>query len=224
MSYLNWLQSNYKQWRAFKTLPKEIQQLARWPSETYLKYPSASTFDGKRVLNFGCGRSIYKAPNVTNLDCTPGEYIKVLAASEIRIPYSDNTFDLIIANHVMEHLPQWFETMKEFARVLKPGGIIEIWVPPISSDSAFGYRDHINRIGWESFAGCKTLSRSGSNALAAKEFLEVGEFSKLKLIWTGYRTIVKWWIYFVPESLVQWMTRYLRNIVSEIGFKFIKGE
>jgi SAM-dependent methyltransferase len=221
MSYFKELYKNYKFYKQCKKAKLWNNKVS---SSTYLKYPPQCTFKGDKVLNFGSGACIYKAPNVVNLDCTPGECVTVVDASEIRLPFADNTFDFIIANHVMEHLPQWFETMKEFARVCKVGGKIEIWIPPISSDSAFGYRDHLNRIGADSFAGCRSVSRPGSNLLAAKEFESIGEFGKLVL--TGYtaRPIVTWWTTFAPQALLQWMTTHLRNVISEEGYFFVKGE
>lgn len=221
MSYFKELWKNYKFYKQCKAVKLWNNKVS---SSIYLKYPPYCNFNGDKVLNFGSGECIYMSPNVVNLDCTPGEHVTVVDASEIRLPFADSTFDFIIANHVMEHLPQWFETMKEFARVVKIGGRIEIWIPPISSDSAFGYRDHINRIGEESFAGCVTVSRPGSNLLAAKEFSELGDFRKLIMTGRTARPIVTWWTTFAPSFMLQWMMTHLRNAVSEEGFFFMKGE
>ena len=38
------------------------------------------------------------------------------------IPYADNTFDLVIANHVLFYADDLHETLQELARVLRPGG------------------------------------------------------------------------------------------------------
>lgn len=51
--------------------------------------------------------------------------------SRNKTPFSENSFDLIYCSHVLEHFP-WYsveESLKEFYRILKPGGGIEIWVP-----------------------------------------------------------------------------------------------
>ncbi len=48
-----------------------------------------------------------------------------------RLPFDDNSVDLIYASHVLEHVP-WQKTgdaLAEAYRVLKPGGSIEVWVP-----------------------------------------------------------------------------------------------
>jgi SAM-dependent methyltransferase len=47
------------------------------------------------------------------------------------LPIPDDTYDLVFASHVLEHLP-WYRTvtaLREIARILKPGGEIEIYVP-----------------------------------------------------------------------------------------------
>jgi demethylmenaquinone methyltransferase/2-methoxy-6-polyprenyl-1,4-benzoquinol methylase len=38
------------------------------------------------------------------------------------LPYSDNQFDLVMAAHVLEHLPDPVVALKEMLRILKPGG------------------------------------------------------------------------------------------------------
>lgn len=43
--------------------------------------------------------------------------------------YADNAFDRIIAAHVLEHLPYPHLALKEWARVLKPGGVLSILLP-----------------------------------------------------------------------------------------------
>jgi SAM-dependent methyltransferase len=47
--------------------------------------------------------------------------------------YADNTFDEIRSSHVLEHIPQskTIGTIKEWYRILKPGGIVRIVVPDI---------------------------------------------------------------------------------------------
>ena len=38
------------------------------------------------------------------------------------IPMDDNTFDVVICNHVLEHVNDSHKVMTEFFRVMKPGG------------------------------------------------------------------------------------------------------
>jgi SAM-dependent methyltransferase len=54
--------------------------------------------------------------------------------------YADNTFDAIICNHVLEHIPDDKAAMRELFRVLKPGGVALLQVP-LDKNRAVTYED-----------------------------------------------------------------------------------
>ena len=70
-------------------------------------------------------------------------YIEVLRKNGIEVasiniereslPFSDNSFDLIVVNQVMEHVKEIFWIISELRRVLKPGGRLIIGVPNLAS-------------------------------------------------------------------------------------------
>ncbi|MEW5834110.1 MAG: methyltransferase domain-containing protein [Pseudomonadota bacterium] len=107
----------------------------------------------------------------------PSRYIKAdlyPARSDIEridildIPYPDNSFDLVIANHVLEHVSDDRRAVAELARVLKPGGHAVLQTPfselllatfadaGIDSDEArlhaYGQEDHVRLFGSDIFA------------------------------------------------------------------------
>ncbi len=47
----------------------------------------------------------------------------------LELPYNDDVFDLIICNHVLEHIDNDYKAMGELYRVLKPGGKAVLQVP-----------------------------------------------------------------------------------------------
>lgn len=53
------------------------------------------------------------------------------------LSFSDNMFDRVIATHVLEHLSSPHDVLMEWARVLKPGGIMTIVLP---CDPGIGWR------------------------------------------------------------------------------------
>jgi SAM-dependent methyltransferase len=221
MRYLKHLVVSWKTWQYWKQTGLQLYR-GFIPSETYLKYPPHCTFDDRKVLNVGCGRNVYAAPNVTNTDLVKGPGVDVALDLSKPLPFENDSFDFIIANHVLEHVPSWWECFKELSRVLKPGGKLEIWIPPVSSDSSFTYRDHINRIGLESFAGTANNRRSGTNLFAGEEFKTFEDAARMRLTGRLLRPCLKWWVFFAPDWLLEFYSTHLRNTVSEEGFFFTK--
>ncbi len=82
-------------------------------------------------LNLGCGA--FKKEGYVNLDCY-GHLKPDIAhnLNSIPYPFPDNNFELIEADHVLEHLEDVFGVMKELRRIMKPGGVLAVKVPHFS--------------------------------------------------------------------------------------------
>jgi len=90
-------------------------------------------------LNLGCGR--FPKPGFTNLDWKSAPGVDVVHdLSIIPYPFPDQSFDLIEADHVIEHLAVVFDVMKEIHRILKPSGTAVIRVPHFSR--GFSHPEH----------------------------------------------------------------------------------
>ena len=50
-------------------------------------------------------------------------------ASCYQLPFADDSFDRVFCHALMEHLARPVDAMKEFARVLKPGGVVGVCSP-----------------------------------------------------------------------------------------------
>jgi SAM-dependent methyltransferase len=57
--------------------------------------------------------------------------VKMLRLDVTTMPFRDNTFDLVICNHVIEHVPAWETLAQELHRVVRPGGIVYVATPNI---------------------------------------------------------------------------------------------
>ncbi|BAO55340.1 class I SAM-dependent methyltransferase [Nonlabens marinus] len=56
------------------------------------------------------------------------------------LPFADNEFDMILCNHVLEHIPDDLTAMKEMYRVMKPGGTA-IFQVPLENDRKHTFED-----------------------------------------------------------------------------------
>lgn len=68
---------------------------------------------------------IHHFENMANLDYISADLDSPLAMLKMdlhNIPFEENTFDVVLCNHVMEHVNDDLRCMEEIFRVLKPGG------------------------------------------------------------------------------------------------------
>ncbi|MDQ7029294.1 MAG: glycosyltransferase [Ardenticatenia bacterium] len=95
------------------------------------------------VLDLGCGdghfaATAFQEPLLVGLDLQEalvrearerGAYRYPLVASATHLPVADDTFGTVIANCVVEHIPDIEAVLSEVARVLRPGGRFLFGVP-----------------------------------------------------------------------------------------------
>jgi SAM-dependent methyltransferase len=97
------------------------------------------------VLDVGCGDGHFASVTYTEpidvgmdpwerdlAECAmfrPSVYQELVLASATEMPFADESFQTVISNSVLEHIPDVEMTVREIARVLKPGGEFAMTTP-----------------------------------------------------------------------------------------------
>ena len=94
---------------------------------------------GRLVLDVGAGNMPYRGVlaeqgcSYESLDWPSSIHVRggrhTYYAEADQIPVSDARFDVVLCTEVLEHLTNPRQTLEEFCRVLKPGGILLLTVP-----------------------------------------------------------------------------------------------
>mgnify|MGYP003836629087 FL=1 len=149
----------------------------------YLKNETTFFSAPLRVLHFAPEQAFVqkfkKQKNLTYTTTDLNSPIADVKADICDLPFKDNSFDFIICNHVLEHIPDDIKAMQELYRVLAPSGTAIVQVPydakreitfednTITDQSErtriFGQYDHLRVYGMDYF---KKLSSIGFNVNA----------------------------------------------------------
>ncbi|PWK19176.1 methyltransferase family protein [Xanthomarina spongicola] len=108
----------------------------------YLKNNTEFFSKNLKVLHFApeqCFLKRFKA--LGNLDYTTTDLESPIAdvkADICNLPFNENEFDVILCNHVLEHIPDDTKAMQELYRILKPGGFGVFQIPQdLSRETSF---------------------------------------------------------------------------------------
>lgn len=143
----------------------------------YLKNETDFFSASKKILHFAPEQAFYKRfRNMSNLDYVTTDLESPLAdvkADICNLPFKDNEFDIILCNHVLEHIPDDTKAMQELYRILKPGGFGIFQIPqdlsrattfeddsitdPKERAKIFGQYDHVRVYGRDYFDKLRSI-------------------------------------------------------------------
>jgi len=166
----------------------------------FAKYATPYFKPGIRVLEIGAQthtstyRALIPQQNISwdTLDIKPGEGITHVAISAYSYPIASNTYDVVLAGQVLEHVRHPWRWFPELARIAAVDGLV-ITVSPIS----WPYH--------EAPVDCWRIYPEGIKSLCEEASLTV-----LTCVYSS------------EESLKYWRTRYGRGRVSESRRSLLK--
>lgn len=133
-----------------------------------------------KVLHFAPEQAFYsRFRKLQNLDYITTDLNSPLAdikADICDLPFEDGLFDIVLCNHVLEHIPEDLKAMRELYRIIKPGGWGIFQVPqdlkrPVTFEDhtiteekertrIFGQYDHVRVYGKDYFETLRSVGFS----------------------------------------------------------------
>lgn len=137
----------------------------------YLKNETQFFSDRLKVLHIAPEQEFLRRfRRLKNLDYTSADLYSPIVdvkADILHMPFADDSFDVVICNHVLEHIVDDGKAMRELYRVIKPGGWGILQVPmknslaktyedftitdPKERQKQFGQYDHVRWYGMDYF-------------------------------------------------------------------------
>ena len=163
----------------------------------YLKEKTGFFTDNLKVLHFAPEQPFLKRfKSLKNLDYTTADLDSPIAdlhldVTNINLP--DNTYDIVICNHVLEHVDNVDKAFSEIKRILKPGGWAILMVPinpnvdtfedpsitdPKERQRLFGQYDHVRQFGRDY---ADVLKNAGFEVDADRLFFELTENQRQRM-------------------------------------------
>lgn len=127
-----------------------------FPNAKKTKARLLEEFRGKKILDVGCG--FRKTMGAVGIDRRVTS--KFAKEQQLDIdhdltkfpwPIPDNSYDLIVCQHVIEHLPDTVKTLEEMNRIIKPGGKVFLETPHYTWFEAYRHFEHCHMFSFQSF-------------------------------------------------------------------------
>lgn len=175
-------------------------------TDLFADLPSALA--GKTVLDFGCGYGgktveygrtaalavgVEPFPHVIETASRYAAHVGSVAEFKVctqdRVPYGDETFDIVISHDVLEHVDNPEVSLREIRRVLRPGGVAYIVCPPY--DGALSH--HLDYV--TTAPGLHWVFSAETLVAAVNRLLVDGRFNTMpqpapRLGWKGDRQVL----------------------------------
>lgn len=183
----------------------------------------------EKILDVGCGKN--KHQGSIGLDYNPLTGADIIHdLNEFPYPFEDNEFDMVVATHVVEHLPNVIDFVDEIYRITKNGGCIKFVTPHYTNPDWNTDPTHTNHFSSYSFNTFDSEKRNfdfytSTNIKPTKRYVTVLNLWRMTGLqylinidhkFPGLRFIRKFW--------EQYLCYILRGKDIYFEFEVVKGE
>lgn len=202
-------------------------------------------FENARIIELGCGSAgqwnnhLNSLPDNSNLilsdfsesmiksigsNIKEKKNVKTEVLNIENIPYSNQSFDIAIANHMLYHVPDIDKALSEVSRILKKKGVFYA-----STNSNYGIRYFLNQILkkqnplTESFYESYGFSMQNGEEYLKKFFSQVNCYEyKDTLVFTEVEPLMTWvksirTIATIEDYELEFLKKYLENDLAKNG-------
>ena len=150
------------------------------------------------------------------MDALPASHVDIVGPVE-RLPMDDASVSLIYASHVLEHFGryEYKAVLKEWFRVLKPGGTLRLSVPDFAACAALYYESGLT----DSLTGLVGLIVGGQRDEYDFHKMIFDENSlRRDLLETGFREVRRWdWRITEHADVDDFSQAYIPHMSKENG-------
>lgn len=169
------------------------------------------------VLEYGCGSGFFiqkfQPPLFKQFAHDISEYAlsqtaknnpDVTIVKNTKKEIQDKSIDMVAALHLLEHIPQPADVIREFHRMLKDDGVLFVTMPnmssvmrPVKNDQWFGYRDetHVSLLAPEEWVGLMDAHGFDILSVGSDGLWDVPYHSRIPLVLQK--------LFYYPTSAVQ---------------------
>jgi|GEM_PF-4734493 len=125
---------------------KAIKELKLRPGNLVLDFGCADGYFTNRLSEKVPGAEVHGIDLIAHDRWASWKSNVSFVASELPLPFTDDSFDAIFCSQVLEHVQSPASVASEFARVLKPGGRAWVATPNAYQDMWHLFHDHNRRV------------------------------------------------------------------------------
>lgn len=175
------------------------------------------------TIQLGCGVS--KMKHAVNVDMNPATCPDVLCDLDCTpYPFKDDSFDMVVALSVLEHLKDFLSVMGEIHRISKDGASIYILVPHFSSAAAFvdpTHRVHLSAKSCDYFVAGSEIEKN-YGFYRAYRYSMVRRYIDLAGVF-NYVPPLRWFVQRYPAFWENYLCSLIRGTGIFWELKVIKG-
>lgn len=175
-------------------------------------------------LEIGCGQILTtkEGENILHTDKFPAKKEIQKLDVEKAFPFANNTFDKVYAYNIIEHVNDFYFTVNEIHRVLKPKGILYCCMPHVYSYMGWRTQDHhlCNSELFQAYEKHQSDMDRGMEELAQKRIFKRLKFDYCITLGTIFKPLINHTIGF--KNYEQWIGRTMPLNIDMMFFELQK--